>query len=204
MALASYNDLVSTVESYLARSDLTNVIPTFVMLAQQRMTRDLRTREMLKLATTTATGGDGTVELPADFLEMREIHFQGNPPITLDYQSPDLFFRNLVTSTSGLPFFYTLINDQIQFAPVPNGTQVVEMLYYFQPEFISSTVSNNVYIDNYPDAILYASLAEAEPYLMNDARTQTWATMYDRAIGNIMNNDLGKKYPNVALNVTPR
>ena len=204
MALTNYNDLVSTVESYLARTDLNSIIPTFIVLAQERMTRDLRTREMLKLATTTATSGDGTVELPADFLEMREIHFQGNPPITMNYQSPDLFFRNFLTSTSGHPFYYTLINDQIQFAPIPNGTQTVEMLYYFKPEFISTTVPTNAYITSFPDAILYATLAEAEPYLMNDSRIQIWATMYDRAIGNIMNNDLGKKYPNTALNVTPR
>ena len=57
MALATYSELVSTVESYLARTDLTSIIPTFVQLAQDRMTRDLRTREMLKVATTTTKIG---------------------------------------------------------------------------------------------------------------------------------------------------
>jgi hypothetical protein len=202
MALASYNDLVSTVESYLARSDLTSVIPTFVMLAQQRMSRDLRTREMLKVATTTAT--DGTVEIPTDFLEMREMHFQGNPPITLEYESPDKFFRDLLTTTSSLPYYYTIIGYEFQFAPAPDSQQVLQLLYYAQPTFISSTVSSNLYLANYPDALLYATLAEAEPYLMNDSRIQVWATMYDRAIANIMNSDIGKKFPNTALNVTLR
>jgi len=202
MALATYSELVSTVESYLARSDLTSVIPTFVMLAQERMTRDLRTREMLKVATTTAT--DGTVEIPTDFLEMRELHFQGNPPITLEYESPDKFFRDLLTTTSGLPYYYTIIGYEFQFAPAPDSAQVLQMLYYAEPTFISSTVSSNLYLANYPDALLYATLAEAEPYLMNDARIQVWATMYDRAIANIMNSDIGKKFPNTALNVTLR
>ncbi len=202
MALASYNDLVSTVESYLARSDLTSVIPTFVMLAQQRMSRDLRTREMLKVATTTAT--DGTVEIPTDFLEMRELHFQGNPPITLEYESPDKFFRDMLTTTSGLPYYYTIIGYEFQFAPAPDSQQVLQMLYYAEPTFISSTVSSNLYLANYPDALLYATLAEAEPYLMNDSRIQVWASMYDRAISNIMNSDIGKKFPNTALNVTLR
>lgn len=202
MALATYNDLVSTVESYLARSDLTSVIPTFVMLAQQRLSRDLRTREMLKVVTTTAT--DGTVEIPTDFLEMREMHFQGNPPITLEYESPDKFFRDLLTTTSGLPYYYTIIGYEFQFAPTPDSSKVLQLLYYAEPTFISSTVSSNLYLANYPDALLYATLAEAEPYLMNDARIQVWATMYDRAIGNIMNSDIGKKFPNTALNVTLR
>jgi hypothetical protein len=202
MALTNYNDLVSTVESYLARSDLTAVIPTFVMLAQQRMSRDLRTREMLKIATTIAT--DNTVELPSDFLEMREIHFQGNPPITLEYESPDKFFRDFLTTTSGLPYYYTILAYELQFAPAPDSQQTLQMLYYAEPTFISTTVPSNLYLANYPDAILYATLAEAEPYLFNDARTQIWATMYDRAVQNIMNSDIGKKFPNTALNVTLR
>lgn len=202
MALSSYNDLVSTVESYLARSDLTSIIPTFINLAQLRMTRDLRTREMLKVATTTAT--DSTVELPTDFLEMREIHFQGNPPITLEYESPDKFFRDMLTTTSGLPYYYTIIAYELQFAPAPDSSKTLQMLYYAQPTFISSTVSSNLYLANYPDALLYATLAEAEPYLFSDARIATWQSMYDRAIQNIANNDIGKKFPNTALNVTLR
>jgi len=202
MAFTNYNELVTTVASYLARSDLTSIVPTFVQLAQERMTRDLKTREMLKLSTTTAT--DSTVELPIDFLEMREIHFQGNPPVTLEYQSPDKFFRNHLTTTSGQPYYFTIIGYEMQFAPTPDNNQVLQMLYYNKPTFISPSVSSNLYLANYPDALLYATLAEAEPYLMNDARLQVWASMYERAISNIMNNDIGKKFPNTALNVTLR
>ena len=202
MALATYTELVSTVESYLARTDLNTVVPTFVQLAQERITRDLRTREMLKLSTTTAT--DNTVELPIDFLEMRELHFQGNPPVTLEYQSPDKFFRNHVTTTSGLPYYFTIIGYEMQFAPVPDDNQILQMLYYAKPTFISPSVSSNLYLANYSDALLYATLAEAEQYLLNDQRIQVWASMYDRAITNIMKNDIGKKFPNTALNVTLR
>ena len=202
MALATYTELVSTVESYLARTDLNTIVPTFVQLAQERITRDLRTREMLKLSTTTAT--DNTVELPIDFLEMRELHFQGNPPVTLEYQSPDKFFRNHVTTTSGLPYYFTIIGYEMQFAPVPDDNQTLQMLYYAKPTFVSPSVSSNLYLANYSDALLYATLAEAEPYLMNDARLQVWASMYERAIANIMKNDIGKKFPNTALNVTLR
>jgi len=202
MALATYSELVSTVESYLARTDLTSIIPTFIQLAQDRMTRDLRTREMLKVVTTTAT--DGTVEIPTDFLEMREMHFQGNPPITLEYESPDKFFRDQLTTTSGLPYYYTIIGYEFQFAPTPDSSKTLQLLYYAKPTYISSTTSSNLYLANYSDALLYATLAEAEPYLFDDQRIQVWASMYDRAIANIMSSDIGKKFPNTALNVTLR
>lgn len=202
MALTNYTDFVAEVASYSARTDLTTQIPTFVTFAQNRMSRDLRVNQMLKVVTTTAT--DGTVEKPSDFLELRELHFQGNPPITLEYESPDKFFRDQLTTTSGLPYYYTMLGQEFQFAPTPDSSMTLQMLYYAKPEYISSTVPSNLYLANYPDALLYATMAELEMYLMNDERVQSWSSLYDRAIANIMSNDDGNKYPNAALNVTLR
>lgn len=56
------------------------------------------------------------------------------------------------------------------------------MLYYAAPTFLSDAVSSNVFLVNAPDALLYGALGEAEPYLMNDARLQTWNALYQRAI----------------------
>ena len=202
MALTNYTTFVSTVENYLARTDLTSVIPDFIQLAQTRMSRDLRTEKMLKVATTTMV--DNTVSIPADMLEVREIHLQGNPPVILEYQSPDLFFKNFQTTLSGRPFYFTMLGSEFQFAPQPNGNQTVQILYYSQPTFISTTTASNLFLANYPDALLYATLAEAEPYLMNDGRIQTWSALYDRAIANIKTSDLGQTYPYTSLSVTPR
>ena len=202
MALTNYTTFVSTVENYLARTDLTNVIPNFIQLAQTRMSRDLRTEKMLKVATTTMV--DNTVSIPSDMLEVREIHLQGNPPVILEYQSPDLFFKNHQTTLSGRPFYFTMLGSEFQFAPQPNGNQTVQILYYAQPTFISTTTASNLFLANYPDALLYATLAEAEPYLMNDGRLQTWSALYDRAIANIKTSDLGQTYPYTSLSVTPR
>jgi hypothetical protein len=44
------------------------------------------------------------------------------------------------------------------------------------------------------DALLYGALGEAEPYLMNDARLQIWANLYDRAISSISTTDQGGEY----------
>jgi hypothetical protein len=202
MAFTTYSSFVTTVESYLARTDLTSVIPDFIQMAQLRMTRDLRTERMLKVATTTPT--DNKVAFPTDFLELREMHFQGNPPIILEYQSPDLFFRNGQTSLSGRSHYFTMLGTEFQFAPSQNSDYTIQILYYAQPTFISSTTSSNLYLAYYPDALLYATLAEAEPYLMNDPRVATWSALYDRAIANIKKSDLGQTYAYTTLNVTPR
>jgi hypothetical protein len=204
MAFTNYSSFVTVVENYLARTDLSSQIPDFIQLAQTRMSRDLRTEKMLKVATAPITAGDGTVAVPSDMLEVREIHIQGNPVVRVAYQSPDLFFKDGLTTTSGISVFFTMLGSEFQFAPVPNGSQTVQILYYAQPTFISTTTASNLYLANYPDALLYATLAEAEPYLMNDGRIQTWSALYDRAIANIKTSDLGQTYPYTSLNVTPR
>ena len=202
MAFTNYTSFVSTVESYLARTDLTTVIPDFIQMAQLRMSRDLRTEAMLKVATTTPS--DNKVAFPTDFLELREMHFEGNPPIILEFQSPDLFFRNGQTSLSGRSHYFTMLGTEFQFAPSQNSDYTIQILYYAQPTFISTTTSSNLYLAYYPDALLYATLAEAEPYLMNDPRVATWSALYDRAIANIQKSDLGQTYAYTTLNVTPR
>ena len=202
MAFTNYTSFVSTVESYLARTDLTTVIPDFIQMAQLRMSRDLRTEAMLKVAT--ATPADNLVSFPIDFLELREIHFQGNPPIILEFQSPDLFFRDGQTTLSGRPHYFTMLGTEFKFAPGPDTSYTVQILYYAQPTFISSTTASNLFLAYYPDALLYATLAEAEPYLMNDQRIATWSALYDRAIANIKKSDLGSTYPYTTLSVTPR
>jgi hypothetical protein len=39
---------------------------------------------------------------------------------------------------------------------------------------------------------------------MNDPRVATWSSLYDRAIANIKQSDLGQTYAYTTLNVTPR
>ena len=194
MAFTSYSDLKTTIASYLARSDLTAMIPTFIQLAELRLRRELRTRQMLVVATASTTGGDSTVGLPTDFLEMRDIHVNTNPITTLAYSAPNAFYNSYRATESGKPTDYTVLATELQLSPVPDSAYQLQMLYYAQPYFLSDTNTGNVFLTNYPDALLYAALGEAEPYLMNDARLQTWASLYDRAISSIALADQSSEY----------
>lgn len=202
MAFTNYTSFVATVANYLARDDLSTVIPDFVELAQERLSRDLRVQEMLKVSTADTVAGDKNIAFPADFLELREIHIDGTPVYNLEYQTPDKFFRNGKTHQSGVPTHFTMLGAEFQFAPVPDGTRTVQILYYAKPTFIDVSTPSNVYLANFPDALLYATLAEAEPYLMNDERIAIWASMYDRALVNIKENDKGATFSSATLNVT--
>lgn len=194
MALSSYSELKSTVASYLARNDLTAVIPDFIRLAEERLRRDLRIRQMLVVATANTTGGDSTVGLPTDFLEMRDIHVNLNPVVQLSYKAPNAFYSSGKSGLSGKPTEYTVLAAEFQLAPIPDAAYTLQMLYYAKPALLSDSNASNVFLANCPDALLYAALGEAEPYLMNDARLQTWAALYERAIMAINTSDQSSEY----------
>ena len=95
MAFTSYTTLKSTIADYLARSDLTTQIPDFIRLAEERLRRDLRIRQMLKVATANTIADDSTVSLPSDFLAMKDLHLDTTPVRVLQFQNTsNLFLAN--------------------------------------------------------------------------------------------------------------
>lgn len=199
MSLTSYSDLKTSVANYLGRSDLTAQIPDFISLAEIRLNRSLRIRQMLKTVTSSTTGGDSTVGLPSDFLEIRDIYLEANPRISLSYLSPSSFTRDARAAESGQPVFYTLRSNEIEFAPIPDTAYTVVMLYYSKAIALSDSNPSNEFMANCPDALLYGALLEAEPYLMNDARTQVWSSLYQNAVTSLNESDESSEYSGIPL-----
>ena len=202
MSIATYSELKTAVANYLARTDLTDQIPDFIRFAEIRLRRELRIRQMLKTVTSSTTAGDSTVELPSDFLEIRDFVVVGNPVQPLTYSSPAIFSRNTRSTESGKPVDYTILATEFQLAPIPDSAYTVKLLYYFAPTFLSDSNQGNAFITNAPDALLYAALLEAEPYIMNDARINTWGGMYDRAISTLTKSDESSQYSGVPLSMS--
>ena len=202
MSITNYSDLKATIASYLARTDLTAQIPDFIQLAETRLRRELRIRQMLKVVTTTTVANDSTVELPSDYLQMRDLHINTNPIQTIEYISPSNFYRNTWSAVNGLPRQYTVLAQEFQFAPLPDSNYTLQMMYYAAPQYLSSTNSSNVFLANCPDLLLYGALGEAEPYLMNDARLATWAQMYDRGLSALTVSDDQGEYGGSPLSIT--
>jgi hypothetical protein len=199
MSFATYSDLQTSIANYLARSDLTSQIPDFITFAENRLRRELRIRQMLKSVTTATVSGDNTVELPSDFLQVRDFVVMTNPIQPLSYSSPSALSNDPRASEVGVPKSYTILASEFQLSPSPDGIYTVKMLYFAAPAYLSSSNTTNVFLTTAPDALLYASLIEAEPYLMNDARINTWGTMYDRAIGSLTKSDEEGQYSGVPL-----
>jgi hypothetical protein len=201
MSFATYSDLQTSIAGYLARTDLTSQIPDFITFAENRLRRELRIRQMLKSVTTSTVSSDATVEVPSDFLEIRDFVVMTNPITPLSYSSPSSLSNDPRTSQVGVPRSYTILASEFQLTPIPDAAYTLKMLYYAAPAYLSTSNTTNVFLTTSPDALLYASLIEAEPYLMNDARINTWGTMYDRAIASLTKSDESTQYSGVPLSI---
>ena len=199
MSFTTYAELQTTIAGYLARSDLTTQIPDFITLAETRLRRDLRIRQMLSTTTLTCTSGTATVNIPSDFLEVKDFVVTGNPVMPLNYESPSLFSRNSRSMDAGKPLNYTVLATTFKLAPIPDSNYTLSLVYSIAPPFLSTSNTSNTFLTVCPDLLLYASLLEAEPYLMNDARINTWGTMFDRAMSSLTRSDEKGQFSGVPI-----
>ena len=193
-AFTSYDNLKTNIADYLARSDLTEKIPMFVSLAEKRLNRDLRLRQMLQQSTYSLTSGY-KVPTPTDFLEMKDIHIDANPVVNLNFKTVSQFYRLGTSSSTGQPINYTLVSDNFVLAPRPVSGATINMTYYKIPQVLSDTNPSNEYLEVCPDLLLYASLVESAPFLMDDARLQTWEALYTRGLTSITKSDEQSEFP---------
>lgn len=199
MSFDTYSDLKTSIANYLARSDLTSQIPDFIKFAEMRLRRELRIRQMLSTATLTATAGTATLTIPSDFLQARDFVVNGNPVQPLNYVSPALYSRNSRSDVSGKPLDYTILASTFKLAPNPDSAYTLTLTYYAAPAYLSDSNTSNTFLTTCPDLLLYGALIEAEPFLMNDSRINTWGTMFDRSLATLTRSDQEGQYSGVPL-----
>ena len=182
MALTTYTELKTSIGDWLNRSDLTSVIPDFISLAEAQIERTLRTRQMIVRANASFDAQYGAV--PSDFLEAKSLKLTStNPQSPLSFLSIDALDAEMTKYTgSGKPKFFGVVGGQLRIVPTPDATYTTELTYYAKLAKLSNSNTSNWLLASSPDIYLYGALLQAAPYLQDDARIQTWATLYERAL----------------------
>lgn len=186
MALANYGDLKAKVASWLHRADLATVIPDFVTLFEAEAKRTLESPDSYEETTLTTTGGTATIVLPADFARMASINKAiGGTNIPLPFMTPSALDAAFAGYVSGEPRAYTIEGTSIRVAPVPDGAYDISMAYYASITPLVNDGDTNWLLTRHPDFYLYGTLAQSAPFLGNDPRLQTWATLAGSALESI-------------------
>jgi len=128
-------------------------------------------------STLTLSTVNAYASLPTGFLEVISIvDDEGESLVPL---SSDMLALEAYQANSERPEFYR-IGSRIDFERIPNSAYAFKIRYYKRLD-LETDLTNDVLTYN-PDLYLYSALLTAEPFMMNDPRLATWATLLERAM----------------------
>ena len=193
MSITTYSELKTAIANWLNRDDLTSVIGDFISLTEADMDRKIRHWRMEQRAT--ANIDARYTQLPQGFMEAVRFHLDVDErPIDLVTPVYMQTKRQGNADTTGRPQVYSVIAGQIEVWPTPDATYTGELYYYARTTPLDDSNTSNWILDHFPDAYLYGALVHSAPYLVDDARAQVWASLYQNAIDGINGNNERAKF----------
>jgi hypothetical protein len=170
MSLSTYAQLTASIGDWLNRPDLGGMIPDFVRLCEADLQRRLvHVRGLADIASLTTTAG--AVTLPDDFNGVLSV----KSTCRLKFVPPDVLYG--YADASGIATEYTLIGDQMVLYPEPSDGTAVTLAYKVKLDLL--TTGTSWVLTNHPDAYLFGSLMNAEPYMGDDMRVPMWGKRYE-------------------------
>lgn len=174
MSISTVSDLRNAIAGYLDDDTLSAEVNDFIALAEARHRRDIRLREMLTRESLTVDARN--VSLPTGFLEAINIRLLTSPVTVLC----ELSVHNITVEreeTTGKPAYFSITSD-IEFDRTPDESYSGEITFYKALDALDDTTTTNTLLTLYPDAYLFAALAEAFTFQMDDQRAAFWEAKY--------------------------
>jgi hypothetical protein len=183
--ITNYTTLQSEVADWLNRTDLTAVIPSFIQMAEVRFQRDKRCWKLQNRGTFSVSA-DGQ-SLPSDFVSLDSWYHDG--PVyfgALEIVGADAIgaLKGRFGET-GVPRFAAIVDGVVRFAPEPDATYATAMTYWRKASSLSGSTPTNWLLAEHPDLYLYGALAEAAPYLKDDARVAVWKSELEARLNEV-------------------
>jgi len=198
----TYSSLVTDLQGYLQRDGdaVLAQIPRFIMLAQQRIPRELKIlgfREEVTGNFDANIVATGIMSKPEGWRKtiVFYVSVDGVTHIPV-YERTSEYIRTVYPNikpnpTSDVPRFYGDINfDYYLLGPAPYATFAYKIAYYSTLSLLDNINETNWLTKNAPDLLLYACLLEAVSYLKVDERIPVWEKAYDRAASALLKQEV--------------
>jgi len=195
----TYTGLKESIASWMHRTDLTDLIPDFVALAEERIANELRLRLQISEATLTTVAGTQDVTLPTDWLEIENLSL--NTPVKqLTYVNIEHLDSKYPSDFTGEPAVYTIEGNEIYFGPCPDAVYSVGLWYYARFPALA-TAGTNTLLTKYPSIYLYGALAEAANWAQDDILMTKCEIKYKAAVKQAQTQDDEAVHSGSALRV---
>lgn len=199
--LTTYSGLKDAIAKFLNRTNLTDVIPAFIALAEAEIARRVRR----KTITTTITVSGATTALPADCVELRSVHLVTSSKgrdLPLNVGTPEMLaeMRARYGGAAGRPILACLMGGKLEVAPAPDASYSAEIKYFEKLTPLSATVAANSVLTDSPDVYLYGALKHSAPFLEHDERLSLWTSLFDSAVDQL---DIAREREETSASLRP-
>lgn len=141
--------------------------------------------------------------VPSDFKALKYAYYDGSPIRPLQFVTLEELYRDypVRTGASSVPQVISREGSNFIFGPVAaDGTAVLKGIYYAKQDPLRTT-DPSWYVTNAPDLLLYGSLLEAAPFIMDDVRIPIWRQLYEEAKRTVELEEINSQFPTQALKV---
>jgi hypothetical protein len=190
----TYDSLVNDIQTYSERRDAGFVaqIPSLISLAEFAIAAEARNLWQLTvertplLSTQSGMSPVGTMQKPARWRKTASMKIQD--PVSGAWVPLLARSQEYVTNVNGqfdaqMPMYYADYDySNWLFGPIPEQEYLIETSYFSRIQPLSAQVQQNYLTREAPQAILYGSLLQAQPFLKNVDKFQLWSTMYKSAM----------------------
>lgn len=193
----NYNGIVAAVLEYLERNDASTTaeIPVFIMLAENRIARELKILQNVAYVTGTLQANVATMLKPIrwhNFITFNYGSGTGFNTRNQVYLRTYEFCRNYAPDPTVVapPVYYCDYDyTTLLLAPTPDQNYPFEMAYMQIEEPLSASNQTSTLTQFCPDLLFYAVMVESMNYLKNDEGLARWRAEYDRAMASISSED---------------
>jgi hypothetical protein len=199
----TFTSLQTDVRRYLERGYVEDTtvyeqLPSLINLAERAIATELKFQGFTNVVVTTLVQGTSVYDKPDRWRETISINYgvgeennSRTPVYPRSYEYARYYWPD--STTQAPPEFYADYDyAHWLIVPTPDANYPAEILYYQQPPLLDDTNQTNWLTDYAPNALLYRTLLEATPFLKNDERIPTWASMYGQQMQAINTQDLQK------------
>lgn len=180
MAIENYADLVVTAGAYANRNDAVAMMPMFLGLAEGKLNRSLRTKQME--TTGSLTLANGTASLPADFLELRDARLPNRGALR------QISYADLAgLSRGGEPIGFSVVGNEFRSGPGWSGP--LSIVYYAKIPPLTQSSPTNWLLQSDPNVYLYALVEEISIWARDADAAGAARSLKDEAVMGLMSID---------------
>lgn len=197
---ATYADLASLVAKWTHRSDLGDMLPGFLRLAEARIAKDLRLACQLTTATLTQAAGMRGVALPDDWLELKSLSMASTPGRPLECVTPEQLERH---AAGPVPHSYAIDGFVLLTGPAPAAAYSLNARYFARlPSLLLS--DNNWLTLNHPGIYLWSVLIEAMLFTQNTEQMAAYTQRYLAEVAQLQASERQSTHSGSALRIRTR